>query len=114
MFKVAIFSVIFSSFLFGDFQTELDEIEETERYYRDIDRKITQNNQVLNQLFDRNLDCLSGTQKMLSNQTCYLTFLAIQDVQNSYDYGYQEKKNLITILASKCPDWEHYEIEDCK
>jgi len=114
MFRLTVFITLFSSFLFGDFQIELDEIEDTESYYRNINRKITDNDNTLTDLFDKNLDCLSGTQRMFFNQTCYLTFLSIQDIQGSHKYDDQEKENLISILASKCPDWKEYKIEDCK
>ena len=114
MFRVGILLALLSSFTFADFGADLEEEERENSWWESRYQEIDRNHQELENLFEGNLDCLNGTQKMLENKTCYLTYLSIMDIQNGDEYYGQEKRNMISILASRCPEWREYQIKDCK
>jgi hypothetical protein len=108
--------LVFLMPLFGDFANELEEKALKESYSDRLTKKIYENDKILQELFTRNLNCIEGTRKMMSNKTCYSTFLAIQDVMANEDREYSpaQQRDMIQTLAKQCPKWQEYEIEECK
>ncbi len=109
-----LFSIVLisSSFLFADFQDELDNDprEANKKYIDKYNREFNANHSKIKKLLDRNLKCLEGTEKIASNLKCYSVYLSITELK--------EKKHvdqaLIDQLETHCPDWKDYQVEECE
>lgn len=94
----------------GNIYLELNELEKALSDYQNavkISSKYYEGNVKLLLLFLDKLQCISDE---LVNQDCYATYLSMQDLQKD------KLKNILLIdkLEQVCPNWQNYQIDNCK
>jgi hypothetical protein len=115
--KTLLFLSIFGNMLFANPFANEEEMYAEDYEYRLKNKISTIDNSIgeVDGLIDNNLNCINGTELMITNKVCYQTFLAIQEViKRGKNVNYYSQK-----LERECPEvydlWSQFEdIKICK